>query len=104
MSTPTWHGPSTLCVHVKVGASYGRPRELPGDPPPRRRVRPLRRESFAGGGEVIVEHDQPVTLEGGGTTRVVLDLNSHVWLGEGSVESGAVARSTFESAAAVRVQ
>ena len=60
--------------------------------------------SIAGGGEVIVEHDQPVTVEGGGTTRVVLDLNSHVWLSEGALESGAVARSTFESAATVRVE
>jgi hypothetical protein len=60
--------------------------------------------SIAGGGEVIVEHNQPVTVEADGNTRLILDLNSHVWLSEGAVESEAVARSTFESAAAVRVQ
>ena len=60
--------------------------------------------AIAGGGEVIVEYNQPLTVEANGTTRVVLDLNSHVWLSEGAVESGTVARSTFESAVAVRVQ
>jgi len=51
--------------------------------------------SIAGGGEVIVEHSEPVTVEAEGTTRLILDLNSHLWLGEGALESGAVARSTF---------
>ena len=89
---------------MSKGGIVRAPPRAPDDPTPRRRVRPLRRESIAGGGEVIVEHDQPVTMEAGGTTRVVLDLNSHVWLGGGALESGAVARSTFESAATVRVQ
>lgn len=60
--------------------------------------------SIAGGEEVVVEHSQPVTVEADGTTRLVLDLNSHLWLDQSSIESGTVARSSFESAARILVQ
>jgi hypothetical protein len=59
--------------------------------------------SIGGGGEVVVESTQPLTVQANGTTRLVLDLNSHVWVDEGAVDAGAVSRSSFESAAALRV-
>lgn len=60
--------------------------------------------NVAGGGEVIVERAQPVTVQADGTTRLVLQLNSDAWLDENSVSSRAVARAAFEGAAQIVVQ
>jgi hypothetical protein len=59
---------------------------------------------IGGGGEVVVEHNQPVTVNAGATTRLVLQLNSHLWLNDAAVMGQAVARSDFESAAVISVQ
>lgn len=60
--------------------------------------------SIAGGEEVIVEYGHPVMVEADGTTRLTLDLNSHLWMDQASLESGTVTRSTFESAARLEVR
>lgn len=59
---------------------------------------------IAGGGAVMVEHDAPFTVEAGATTDIVLDVNSHVWLDEESVEAEAVTAAEFESAATILVE
>lgn len=60
--------------------------------------------AIAGGGEVIVEYNQPVTVQADATTRLVLDINSQSWLTSDAVQAGAVTRAAFEGAATVLVQ
>lgn len=60
--------------------------------------------AIAGGGEVIVEYNQPVTVQANATTRLVLDINSEAWLTSDAVQAGAVTRAAFEGAATVLVQ
>lgn len=60
--------------------------------------------AIAGGGEVIVEYNQPVTVQADATTRLVLDINSQAWLTSDAVQAGAVTRAAFEGAATVLVQ
>lgn len=60
--------------------------------------------AIAGGGEVIVEYNQPVTVQANATTRLVLDINSQAWLTSDAVQAGAVTRAAFEGAATVLVQ
>ncbi|TVP78432.1 MAG: hypothetical protein EA352_02080 [Gemmatimonadales bacterium] len=60
--------------------------------------------TIAGGSQVVLEHDQPVSVQADGTTRIVLDLNSEAWLTESAVGAEAVTAAAFEGAAAVVVQ
>ena len=60
--------------------------------------------SVAGGGDVVVEHDAPFTVEADATTEVALDVGSQAWLDEGAVEAEAVTAAEFESAASVVVE
>jgi len=60
--------------------------------------------TIAGGNDVVIEHNQPVTVEANGTTSIVLDLNSSAWLTENAISAGAVTSAAFESAAMVVVQ
>jgi hypothetical protein len=60
--------------------------------------------TIAGGGDVVIEYNQPVTVQAQGTTRLVLDLNSEAWLTSNAVQAGAVTSAAFQSAASVIVQ
>jgi hypothetical protein len=60
--------------------------------------------TIAGGGDVVIEYNQPVTVQAQGTTRLVLDLNSEAWLTGNAVQAGAVTSAAFQSAASVLVQ
>jgi hypothetical protein len=60
--------------------------------------------AIGGGGDIVVEHPQPVTVQAGATTQLVLDLNSSAWLDENAVQAGAVSSASFQSAAQILVQ
>lgn len=60
--------------------------------------------AIAGGSQVVVEHNAPFTVQADGTAEVTLDLNSHVWLDEESVEAETVTAAEFESAATILVE
>lgn len=57
-----------------------------------------------GGGELVVERNQPLQVQADGTTRLVLELNSAAWLDSEAVANEAVARTDFEGAADIAVQ
>jgi hypothetical protein len=59
---------------------------------------------IAGGGEAAIEYGAPVTVQANSTTRIMLNLNSDLWLTGQTIEAGAVTRAAFESAAVVVVQ
>lgn len=59
---------------------------------------------IAGGGEVAIEQNAPVTVQANSTTRLILDLNSEIWLTANSLETSTVSRAAFESAAVITVQ
>lgn len=60
--------------------------------------------TIAGGSDVVVEYNQPVTVQADGSTRLVLDINSQAWLTSDALEAGAVTSAAFQSAATVLVQ
>ncbi len=60
--------------------------------------------TIAGGGDAVIEYNQPVTVQADANTRLVLHLNSQAWLTEDALEAGAVTSAAFESAATVVVQ
>lgn len=60
--------------------------------------------SVAGGGDVVIEHNAPVTVEADATTQVTLDINSHVWLDDEAAEAEAVTAAEFEGAAEILVE
>lgn len=59
---------------------------------------------IAGGSNVVVEYTQPITVQAGATTQLVLDVNSQGWLTSDAVEAGAATEAAFRSAATVLVQ
>jgi hypothetical protein len=54
--------------------------------------------------EIVVERAITVNARAGATTRLVLDLNSNVWLNQASAESHSVTEAAFASAVAVTAQ
>jgi hypothetical protein len=60
--------------------------------------------SLGGGGEMVVESTQPVTIQTDGSTELVLELNSRSWLTEDAADIGAVTRGEFESSASLTVR
>ena len=58
---------------------------------------------IAGGGDVVIEYNQPVTVQADASTRLVLDINSELWLTGDALEAGAVSSAAFQSAATVIV-
>lgn len=53
---------------------------------------------------VIAAFDQPVIVQEEGSVQLLLNLNSHQWMDQQAVETGAVAATTIETALQLTVQ
>lgn len=55
-------------------------------------------------GEIVVERQISVNVSSGATARLLLDLNSNLWLSQASAQSRIVSETAFASAIAVTAQ
>jgi hypothetical protein len=60
--------------------------------------------TIAEGEEVVAHYDLPVILQDGATVVMVLDLNSHLWMDQQALDTGAVEAAQIEQAIQLTVQ